>query len=387
MYRFIFMVMIVLLLSVASCASSTISPRTVSLAQGEASAEKSKSAEIASEWDRALAEAKKEGKVTIYTTYVPITRQAVSEGFFKRTGLIVEMVTGRGAEIAAKLITEHRNGLYLTDVYLGGTTTLLTALKPKGVLAPFEPLLFLPEVLDINLWYKNTLPWMDKDKLVLQTKMTPGREADIVYNTGLARKEELLSWYDLLNPKLKGKMNIQDPTSAGKGGKFVNRALTLYGLDWDYMRALAKQELVITTDKRLMIEWIVRGKHIVSLLPDDKIYEEFEQAGAPLKHLMLKESKDMLGGGASGIALINKAPHPNAAKLFINWWLSREGQTIFSQADNIQSAREDTPANHLPANRIRKPGVEYAVETEEFILQEPKMRALALEIFGPLLAR
>lgn len=383
----IYIILLASLLSALSCVAPRVTAPPEKVSQTQPLPGEVKEAKPFTEWDKTLIESRKEGKVTIYTTNPPLARQALSEGFFKHTGIAIEMVTGTGSEISAKLIAEQRNGLYLADVYSGGTTTGLTALKPQGILASLEPLLFLPEVLDTKLWFRNTLPWLDNDKTIIQTKMTPGHIADIAFNTNLARKEELISWQDLLNPRFKGKMNIWDPTTPGKGLKWVNRALTDYGLDMDYLKALASQEPFTTRDVRMMAEWVARGKHIVAIQPENTTIDEFKAAGAPIKDTVLKESKARLGGAFSGIALINKAPHPKAAKLFINWYLSREGQTAYVRARVEQSAREDVPTDHLPPENIRKPGVEYLLETEEFILQEPKMRAIALEIFGPLLAK
>lgn len=338
------------------------------------------------EWDKTLAEAKREKRLILYTTTQAGVRQALSEGFKKRTELDLDIVTGRGGEIAAKLLSERRAGLYLADFYLGGTTTLFTQLKPSGVLRPIMPELFLPEVLDTKLWYKGVLPFMDKEKLIMQTRLMPGgSQMDTAFDPSLVNKEEIISWYDLLKPKFKGKMNLQDPTSAGKGGNLLSNALAFYGLNWDYMRALAKQEPVITRDQRLMIEWVARGKHVIAINPDHDTFYEFKQAGANLGSVIFKETIDLLGGGSSGVGLIANSSRPNAAKLFLNWFLSKEGQTIFSRSYQSQSAREDTPVDHLADFQIRKPNMEYAIETEEFVLNAEKLRPMALEIFGPLL--
>lgn len=339
-----------------------------------------------SQWDKVLAAARKEGKVVIYNAgQAPSVRAALSEGFSRRTGILVEMVAGRGGEISAKLVSENRYGLFLADVYLGGTTTMVTELKPKGLLSPMEPVLFLPEVMNAKLWFKNVVPWLDKDRMIIQTRMMPGGFPDVVFNTNLTRKSELVSWYDLLNPKFKASMNMQDPTTAGRGGKLIINALTYYGLDWDYLRALARQEPTIVRDERLIVEWVARGKHMVSIMPDPVTYAEYKAAGAPVESSKFKETMEPLGGGSSAIVLIDRAPHPNAASLFINWFLSKEGQTVFARAYEIQSAREDVPTGHLLPENIRKPGIDYAIQTEEYILDEAKVRPITLEVFGPLL--
>lgn len=338
------------------------------------------------EWDKTLKAAKKEGGLLLFTFHGPTVRSALIEGFKNRTGLNVNAVTGRGAELAQKLLTERRAGLYTVDVYVSGSTQLLTMLKPGGALSPIMPHLFLPEVLNESLWYKGELPFMDKEKLVIQTRMMPGgSQQDVAFLPGYVNKSELASWHDLLNPKFKGKMNMDDPTQPGKGGKFINKAITYFGLDWDYMKALAKQEPVIVSDRRLQVEWVVKGKHLLSINPGTEPIIEFKKAGAKVDTSVFKETVDVLGGGASAIVLVKNAPHPDAAKLFLNWFLSKEGQTVFARAYEIQSAREDTPTDHLPEWQIRKPGVKYAIETEDFVLQETKFSPLTLEIFGTLL--
>lgn len=341
---------------------------------------------LGTEWGKTLSEARKEGKVVLYTTTGPEVRKALTEGFFNRTGIALDTITGRGPEIITKLLAERINNLFLADVYLGGTTPMLTSLKPASVLAPLKPILFLPEVVDLNLWYKNTLPWLDNDQTILQVRMMPGgSQADAAFLTGSINKAELTSWYDLLKPQFKGRMNLQDPTIMGKGSKWVNKALTYYGLDWDYMKALAKQEPFVTRDQRLQIEWVVRSRHLLAVNPDHDTGDEYIAAGAPLGYAIFKETKDILGGGSSGVSLIDRAYHPKAAKLFINWFLSKEGQTAYARSYRAQSARMDTPTDHLMQSKIRQPGVDYPVETEEFVLKEEKLRPQIIEIFSPLL--
>lgn len=337
-------------------------------------------------WKNVREAARKEGTLILYTVVQPTVRQVMVENFERMAGIKVEIVTGRGGEISTKLLNERRAGLYLGDVYLGGTTTIFTQLKPAGVLSPVLPALFLPEVVNSKLWYKGVLPFMDKEQLVLQTRYNAGASMmDVAFSLKEVKKEELTSWYDLLKPKYKGRMNLQDPTTAGKGGKFINKALTYFGLDWDYMKALAKQEPVVTRDQRIMIEWVVKGKHIIAINPHNEQFEIFKEAGAEINQTIFKETKDILGGGDYNIAMIDKPSHPNAAKLFANWFLSKEGQTAIIRAARTQSAREDTPTDHLTEDRIRKIGVDYPVETEEFILNEEKLRPITIQIFGHLI--
>lgn len=337
------------------------------------------------EWEKTLAEAKKEGKVVIYTSRGPEARQALIDGFKKRTGLDLAMVSGRSTEIIAKWRQETRAGLYLVDAIISAPSSILATEGLKKDLRPLTPELFLPEVVDTSLWYKGKLPFIDRENnLILQTRLHPGGEVDAVYNTTLTSKGELVFWRDVLKPQFKGKMNMADPTS-GKGFMFIRKAITSYGLDWDYIRDLVRQEPLITRDERLQVEWVARGKHVVGLHPDGKMIDTFQREGAPVDWVTFKDTIPSMGAGSFAIALPHKSAHPNAAKIFTNWFLSKEGQTIFSRATLYQSAREDVPTDHLMKGRIRQPGVDYFIEDEEWMERGQELLPKALEIFGPLL--
>ncbi len=90
------------------------------------------------------------------------------------------------------------------------------------------------------------------------------------------------------------------------------------------------------------------------------------------------------GSGQSVVNLLRDAPHPNAAKLFLNWLLSKEGQTIYSQAVGAPSARLDVSAEGLVYPRPEA-GVKYIrTDTEEAILGLAGDREVILKIFAPL---
>lgn len=333
-------------------------------------------------WDKTLTEARKEGKVVLYTSRKPGERIAVTEGFMGKTGIEVQMVIGRSEELIPKLTAERRAGLFLADIFWSGNTPFVVDLKPAGFLSSLEPALILPEVLDPKKWYKNTLPWLDKDHLAFQHKLSPSTSGDVIFMRGSIDKEKMKSWYDLLAPQFKGRMNMHDPTVPGRAGKWILDATHHFGLDWDYMKALAKQEPYISTNVRLMVDWVAKGKYLLNILPHSDIIKEYQEAGVPLEAPILKETADVLGGDTVG--LIDRAPHPNAAKVFINWLLSKEGQTIYARVRGTQSAREDVPTDHLPSWQIRQPGVDYPMQTEEYVLKEREVRPKAKDIFGHL---
>lgn len=152
----------------------------------------------------------------------------------------------------------------------------------------------------------------------------------VLVNTEMVKETELISYRDLLNLRWKSNMVLSDPTIAGAGLRFFGVVGgRIMGLD--FMKELARQEPVITKDRRLQVEWVARGKYPIGLGAESPSISEFKNAGAPIREVVPIEGSG-LAAGSGCIGLINKAPHPNASKLFINWFLGQEGQTVWTKA-------------------------------------------------------
>lgn len=331
------------------------------------------------EWDKTLKAARTEGKVLITSTTGPSVRNILGQAFQDKFGIQLEFNASKGAEVTARISAERKAGLYLADVYTGSSTTMLNELKPMGALDALKPVLFLPEVLDGSNWYSGKLAFTDKNGSILAFAAAPS--PSLVVNSSLARPGEITSYMDLLQPKWKGRMIMNDPTRAGIGLKWFG-VVSQNIMNVNFMRGLAKQEPMIITDQRLQIDWLSRGKYAILIAPKSNTFAEFYEAGAPVS-IVIPAEGTYLAAASGNAGFINKAPHPNAARLFINWLLSREGQTLWTKAELTQSARLDAPVGHLPAEKRRDPGIKYFwSETEDFLSQQPEQAKLAREIFG-----
>lgn len=334
------------------------------------------------EWERVVSQAKKEGTVVIYTTLGSETTTVLRQAFKSRFGVEAEFVGGRGGEVAQKILTERRAGLYLVDIYQGGANTAVLILKPGKVFDPLEPALILPEVTNPNMWYEGKLDFADIERTVFPYLMYT--VPPLAYNTTIVKPEDINSYRDLLNPRWKGKMVMQDPSLTGTAINWFGVVSEII-MGMDYMRELAKQEPVITRDRRLQVEWLAHGKYPIAIAPQADILGNFEREGAPIKkHTPVEGSHKSAGSGH--IALINRAPHTNAARLYINWLLGQEAQTIHSKVNLLPSARVDVSTEHVDPSNILQPGIKYfQTSKEEFILGDVKRAENAVEIFGPLL--
>lgn len=375
-----FFLHVIVILALWSCSSTALPERK----EQSQSSEALKANQIPSglkeawegEWDNIVAAAKKEGTVTVMGTGAEMS-EAINSAFIRRFGIPVEFIIAKSSQLSEKIIREQRAGLYLWDVQIGGSTTKLNILKPAGVLASLNTVFFRPDILDSRNWYSGQPAFLDRDKQTLQIEYSIS--GDLAINTNLIRSGEIKSLRDLVNPKWKGKIIINDPTISGTGAKFVGVAATKYG--WDIWREIAKLEPAIVRDENIQLIWLAQGKYAVIIAPKTERIQQTIVAGAPVASLLLE---DLLYSTGSSISLLKNAPHPKASTVFINWILTQEGQTVFGKATGKSSARTDVEIEGLVTVKP-KPGVEYfRSDSEDFILQQPEQMKMAQEIFAPL---
>ena len=327
-----------------------------------------------------MAMAKAERMVSIQSTAGSESRAALVQAFKEKYGLNIEMVAGNGSEMAQKLLRERAAGIYAVDINVVGNTTPITDLKPKQALDPIEPLIILPEAKDPQAWWGGGLQWVDKEHMELATLGQP--EPAITINTNLVQSGEVKSYKDLLNPKWKGKIALRDPSAVGGGGKWFSVAIQSGMLNLDYMRQLAKQDPVVVRDGRLQAEWLAQGKYAIGVATQGSVIEPMMQLKVPLLQLVPEEGT-YLASGSTCLALVNRAPHPNATKIFVNWFLTKDGQTTLSKAMGSQSYRLDVPTDHLKPQSLRQAGIKYFnPDNEDVIMKEPDLRKQAKDIFG-----
>ncbi|MBI4331048.1 MAG: extracellular solute-binding protein [Chloroflexi bacterium] len=334
------------------------------------------------EWDSTLAAAKKEGKVVVYTGYGAEWREALSEPMARKYGISVDALTARSAEIAERVMREQKNRVFQADIVVVGSSQFLLTFQPEGALQSIEKSLILPEVTDSKVWWRGEIPWLDKDtKSYLQfyEYVTP----PIVINTDMVKPGEVKAWKDLLNPKWKGQIVINDPTISGSGQKTMTM-LAYSIMDWDYINQFAKQEPVIQRDPRLLVEWVARGKYPIVIAPEKAVVFEFAKLGAPITQMVPTEGA-YLEASYGFVSQPKGSPHPSAAKVFINFLMSREGQTLSSRATGHQSTRVDVPTDHLESIVVRQPGIKYiSTNDKDFMDKEVDLKKRVIEIFAPL---
>ena len=123
---------------------------------------------------------------------------------------------------------------------------------------------------------------------------------------------------------------------------------------------LVDQKPVISTNRRQLTDWMVRGIYPISFGPEDGEVERLRQEGMPVKTIYGLEDMPGTVSGGNVLSLVAGAPHPNAARVFVNWMASKEAGEIYGKALQMVPARSDIDAHKfLPAEIIPKPDVKY----------------------------
>jgi ABC-type Fe3+ transport system substrate-binding protein len=309
-----------------------------------------------SEWDQLVAAARQEGELVLVGPPNQDLREALNNTFAKEFGIRLSYLPDQGTEYVAKLKAERPAGRFTVDAVVGGAPswyydrdTLLTSLRSK---------LILPEVTDPNNWLDGKLWWVDQeeDKLL---RFAIYLNANLVVNPDQVDPRSITTWESLMDPKYKGKMTSQTATRSGPGGGTA--AYLYYMLGPEKFKALyVDQAVVYFDDTRQAAEAVARGTHPVGLGIDGVFIEPLTSRGLKMEVVRPSDAPGYLSAGYGTLMLVDRAPHPSAAQLFVNWAAARAGNEIITKAFATVSARRDVASPWAPEYNKPKPGIQYA---------------------------
>jgi ABC-type Fe3+ transport system substrate-binding protein len=297
------------------------------------------------EWDKALEAAKKEGKIVLAIPPASELRKEMEPLLRQKFGLEAELVPASGPKNASRIAAEQKAGVRYFDAIICGTGTA-QGLTHDGMLEPMESFWILPEVKDGKQWWGGHI-WEDN---VSTNKFLYSFLADVAthgvwYNTGLAKPEELRSFDDYLNPKWKGKIGFSDPRIPSSGQSIWSFMWELKGEE--FLKKLVQQELFITRDLRQLADALGKGKVAIAFGLGRSQADPFVSAGLPLKPVPAPKEGLPASNSIGVVGIIKNPPHPNATKVFINWFLSKDGQDWYGRIMENGSRRLDVDTKWL----------------------------------------
>jgi iron(III) transport system substrate-binding protein len=319
-------------------------------------------------WEKTVEGAKREGQVVIY--HGSDLEQTFAEFHKKYPEIKVVSVTGATGPggLSQRIMTEQRADKFLGDVYVLGATTAYMVLYKGNAFDPIKPALILPEVTDESKWLGGRHRYIDEQGQYILSfigEFTPY----YAYNTKLVDPvRDFTSYWDLLNPKWKGKMVALDPTWGGPVASPLRFIYYHPELGPNFLkRLLSEMEITPSRDTTQIVNWLATGKYLISLftIVSRTGLDDAKRHGVSVDWFGPKVFKEgtILGGASGNVMLMRNAPHPNAARLAINWLLSREGQTVYQRVHSADSRRLDIPKDDVPREKRRVEGVRF-VETD-----------------------
>jgi iron(III) transport system substrate-binding protein len=303
------------------------------------------------DWERALQEAKKEGKIVAGIPARAELRKELEAVFKPKFGIDMDLSVARGPQNASRIASEQKAGVKYFDVFIGGSGTF-ESLAEDGMVEALPPNLILPEVKDEKNWWGGHI-WEDnvKTKRFLYSFIADAGTGGYWHNTSLVKPDEIRSLDDLLNPKWKGKIGFLDPRTPGSGQ-------SVWSFFWDvkgegYLRKLVAQDLFVSRDQRQLGDALAKGKLAIALGVSFYTLEGFIVADLPIKELPSLKEGAPSSNGSGVIGIVKAPPHPNAAKVFVNWLLSKEGQELYVKVMHQSTRRLDVDTKWLQEHGVQ----------------------------------
>lgn len=332
----------------------------------------------ADDWDAVVAKAKAEGVVVVHgppgATY-RATLVAAFNGVYP--DIKVQFSGAAGAVEIPKVIRERQAGIFDWDVWIGGPTGALSQLKDIGFFQPLAPIL-RPETMADDNWLNGFAHgWMDTEKKLFYafdgTVQTP-----VTVNWDVVSPSVLTSLADLAKPEFAGKIAFHDPRMSGSGNG-ASQTL-LHNIGEAGLVALYKNKVVYTSNTHQIGEWVVRGRYPIAIGLEAFVVSEFQAQGVGLNVSVLPDhyyKEQQLSVGFGGVGLIDRAPHPNAAAVYIDWLLSKAGQEGW-----VKVPRNTRRADVAPAfpHMAPKPDRAYFMgQSEQYSEERARVLRLAKE--------
>lgn len=286
----------------------------------------------------------------------------VIDSFQSEYGIQVDYVNLRGAETIERVAAEAQSGQYAIDAALL-SDTLVMQLKEQGLLAAFDA----PEAAHLIEEAR------DPDKFWVGTVMNV---YGILVNTDLVREADLpKTWLDLADPKWAGKLVSDDPRAAGGGNTWFNAISREPSLGRSFLEKLASNKVVFTRQFGENEKAVARGEYAIYFPALSSAPARL--TGAPVRWVQPSEGVTWLLITSS---VMKNAPHPNAARLWVNHLAKKESQLSLSKTASVPVRRD--ALDEAPNPLFRQLRLIKQPSAREQIDMLPEVRKLYADVFG-----
>ena len=317
------------------------------------------------DWDKTVAAAEKEGEVTIYGQSRAGVGKAILAFKDAYPKIKINFIGGSGSDLAKKIMAEKRADKHLVDLSIGGGGTMVLVYHKAGLLQALPPQLILPEVVDQTKWWSKKHLYSDPERQHVFMAQGDAGSGIGAINTNFIKAGEIDSWWDLLASKYRGKFVMTDPDSAGNIG---NWRFIYYSPDLGpkfITRLLTEAQVVFAGNEHQMMDWLGAGKYSMHVLAKFENTENARSQGLPVRQIFSEKEGDTISSGSGHIIAFKNAPHPNATKVYLNWFLSRDGQLAWQKLTGRNSFRTDIPKDMIryKDEQVPKEGGKYLLSS------------------------
>jgi iron(III) transport system substrate-binding protein len=272
-----------------------------------------------------LARAKQQGKLVLYTGMdTEETNQYAREFTSHYPFIQTDIFRASGEKVQARFLVEHRANVHSADIFQTSIVQVYQ-LKNAGLLGKY----ISPESTAYTEGFRDPQGYWNGFYLIPYV---------IGYNTSMiAAKEAPGSYEDLLNPKWKGLIGLETEEY-----QWFYHLLQIMGKGkgLDYMRRLARQDLQMRKGHTLLAQLVAAGEIALAVVVYSNRVERMKSSGAPIEWVRFKGPTIT---AVNAIAIPEKAPHPDAAKLFVDFVLSKEGQGLLRGLRRIPARADVFP--------------------------------------------
>ncbi len=262
--------------------------------------------------------------VNVYAAYGGM--DTIAKEFEKDTGIKVNYVPMSSGEVLSRLMAEKNNPS--CDVWFGGGIDAFIKAKNEGLLMPYKS----PNVKYINSKF------VDKDHYWTGVSIVT---IGILENTKLLKDKNLpepKTWDDLIKPEYKGEIIASNPTISGTAYFTICGILQMKGEKegWKYLDKFYENTPFLTKRGSGPPKMVISGEYTFGVAPDPHI-AKIKNPDLPIKAIYL----DKVIWWPSPVAIVKNCKHPNNAKMFVDWVLSKRGQEVLMNASPRVPVRSD----------------------------------------------
>jgi ABC-type Fe3+ transport system substrate-binding protein len=276
------------------------------------------------EWKAVQAKAKSQSLVIV--SQENQSYELVLAEFSKKFGIPVQRTGSRPSSALAKIQIEQKNGQFVWDMWMGGTSNMVNTASPAGLIEPMEKYFILPEVKEMANWRHPDFLFGDSKRSAFT--FVNKLEFYVLRNVKVLPNVKLETWDDFLKPEFKGKISMRDLSVPNSGTFAITTMYDAKGADF-LRKFFTQQDVRVYENPQQLDMALTRGGQAVSIGLETNIWE---QCRADNGCKEIEQVRQFAAAISLGVSVPKNPPHPEAVKVWLNWLLSREGQQTFVDA-------------------------------------------------------